>query len=74
MPRYEYRCNDCSTVFETMRPVAARHDPTPCPGCGKPTSVLVMSLSNVQLSNSSESTSFVPQGGSCGCGGGCSCC
>ena len=33
MPLYEYRCNDCSAVFELLRPMADREVAAVCPSC-----------------------------------------
>lgn len=33
MPIYNYRCEQCG-VFDQMRRVAMRDEPTPCPECG----------------------------------------
>lgn len=32
MPRYDYRCLTCDTVFEERRTMAAADDPAICPG------------------------------------------
>ena len=31
MPRYDFRCRQCSTTFEIDRPMAAAGDPARCP-------------------------------------------
>ena len=33
MPLYEYRCNDCSAVYELLRPMADREVAAVCPSC-----------------------------------------
>lgn len=33
MPRYEYRCEACSQVFERVKPMAQSSDPDAC-ACG----------------------------------------
>ncbi|HEY0638479.1 MAG TPA: zinc ribbon domain-containing protein, partial [Pseudonocardiaceae bacterium] len=32
MPRYEFRCRECSTTFEVDRPMSAAREPATCPG------------------------------------------
>ena len=34
MPRYDYACAPCESVFEASRPVAEAGQPAPCPVCG----------------------------------------
>ena len=33
MPLYEYYCESCDGVFETLRPMREAADPVPCPLC-----------------------------------------
>lgn len=33
MPAYDFKCTDCDTVFEIVRPVGAA-SAEPCPSCG----------------------------------------
>lgn len=33
MPRYEFRCPDCSTVFQEKRPFARADEAAVCPAC-----------------------------------------
>ena len=35
MPLYEYYCEPCNGVFETIRPMREASDPVPCPECSK---------------------------------------
>ncbi len=50
MPLYEYYCETCDKVFETLRPLRETGQPLPCPTCGRvgerimPTSVVAMSF------------------------------
>ncbi|MGH4009859.1 MAG: FmdB family zinc ribbon protein [Pseudonocardiaceae bacterium] len=74
MPRYEFRCRECSTTFELSRPMAAAQDAAQCPSGHDDT---VRLLSTVALSvGSLASASMSPTGraasppGGC-CGGGC---
>ena len=34
MPIYEYHCEKCANTFESMRSMANRDGPAPCPKCG----------------------------------------
>lgn len=34
MPAYDYKC-ESGHVWEVVRPMAERHDPTVCPQCGE---------------------------------------
>lgn len=34
MPLYEYECQDCHRVFETIRPMNQADEPIPCAACG----------------------------------------
>ncbi len=34
MPLYEYYCEACERVFETLRAVSHSEEPAPCPTCG----------------------------------------
>ncbi|HEX7935228.1 MAG TPA: zinc ribbon domain-containing protein [Paraburkholderia sp.] len=34
MPAYDYECTECGS-FETLRRIAERDEPAPCPQCGK---------------------------------------
>ncbi|HKS51308.1 MAG TPA: zinc ribbon domain-containing protein [Pseudonocardiaceae bacterium] len=64
MPRYEFRCRECSTTFELSRPMSASGDPARCPSGHADT---VRLLSTVALSGAASSAAA---SGGC-CGGGC---
>ncbi|MDQ3905406.1 MAG: zinc ribbon domain-containing protein [Actinomycetota bacterium] len=66
MPRYEFRCRECSTTFELNRPMSASGDPARCPSGHDDT---VRLLSTVSLSGAAVGRS-APASGGC-CGGGC---
>jgi len=34
MPLYEYYCENCDEVFETLRSLSASEEPATCPKCG----------------------------------------
>jgi putative FmdB family regulatory protein len=42
MPIYEYRCVECEERYEELVRVAA--DPPPCPSCGSPEVVRLLSV------------------------------
>ena len=35
MPLYEYYCEPCNGIFETIRPMREASEPVPCPVCSK---------------------------------------
>ena len=35
MPLYEYYCDPCDGIFETLRPIREASDPVPCPICDR---------------------------------------
>ncbi|MGH3902183.1 MAG: zinc ribbon domain-containing protein [Pseudonocardiaceae bacterium] len=70
MPRYEFRCRECSATFEISRSMTASGEPAECPSGHGDT---VRLLSTVALSGASSSQTgraAAPAGGCCG-GGGC---
>lgn len=73
MPRYEFRCRECSSTFEVDRPMAAATDPAACPQ-GHPDTVKL--LSTVALGGRAGAGAPAPVaaggGGGC-CGGACGC-
>lgn len=67
VPRYEFRCRECSATFEVNRPMSASREPASCPAGHDDT---VKLLSTIALSGASgRSAAPVPAGGCCG--GGC---
>ncbi|HEV7472068.1 MAG: hypothetical protein QOJ30_1102 [Pseudonocardiales bacterium] len=74
MPRYEFRCRECTTTFEVDRPMAAASDPADCPHGHADT---VKLLSTVALGGRAGGAgaprpAMAPAGGGGGCcGGGC---
>ena len=69
VPRYDFRCRQCSTVFEVDRPMAAAAHPAPCPAGHADT---VKLLSTVALGGRADAVRAPASaaGGGC-CGGGC---
>ncbi|MGH3874510.1 MAG: FmdB family zinc ribbon protein [Pseudonocardiaceae bacterium] len=70
MPRYEFRCRECSTTFEVSRSMTASGEPAECPSGHDDTVRLLstVSLSGGALSGAAPGRS-APAGGCCG--GGC---
>ncbi|MGQ0573106.1 MAG: FmdB family zinc ribbon protein [Pseudonocardia sp.] len=73
MPRYEFRCRECTTTFEVNRPMSASGDPAPCLVGHADT---VKLLSTVALAGArpggGRMPAPAPRAGGC-CGGGCGC-
>jgi putative FmdB family regulatory protein len=70
VPRYDFRCRQCSATFEVERPMAAAGDPARCPSGHTDT---VKLLSTVALGGRSGRAPVpaAPAGGGGCCGGGC---
>ena len=69
VPRYEFRCRECSETFEVNRPMTASGEPAQCPSGHGDT---VRLLSTVALSGGTSGhagRAAAPAGGCCG--GGC---
>lgn len=70
VPRYEYRCRECTEVFEVSRPMAESALPASCPS-GHADAVRL--LSTVALTGSGAAGWMpAPAAGGC-CGGACGC-
>ncbi|HKR52102.1 MAG TPA: zinc ribbon domain-containing protein [Pseudonocardiaceae bacterium] len=67
MPRYEFRCRECSTTFEVNRSMTASGEPAECPSGHGDT---VRLLSTIALSGAAPERA-APAGASGCCGGGC---
>ncbi|MBC3193567.1 zinc ribbon domain-containing protein [Pseudonocardia sp. C8] len=70
MPRYEFRCRECSSTFEVDRPMAAASDPAPCP-VGHADTVKLLSTVALGGRAGSGAPAPLPAGGGGCCGGGC---
>ncbi|MGA8016818.1 MAG: FmdB family zinc ribbon protein [Candidatus Dormiibacterota bacterium] len=72
---YEYRCNDCSSVYEVLRPMAERELMAVCPRCESRASMPLISRVTALAGGGPSPRSEAPAtgggccGGSCGCGG-----
>jgi putative FmdB family regulatory protein len=67
VPRYDFRCRECSQTFEVSRPIRAAADPAPCPAGHADT---VKLLSTVAVGGRSTGSRVPAPTGGC-CGGGC---
>jgi putative FmdB family regulatory protein len=74
MPLYEYRCNDCRTVFEVLRPMAQRELAAVCPSCESRASMPLISRVTVHAGGATGAAPAAQpaSGGGC-CGGSCGC-
>lgn len=45
MPLYEYYCDPCNGIFETIRPMREASSPVPCPVCSKDAPRIMSSFS-----------------------------
>lgn len=77
MPLYEYRCNDCASVFEVRRPMAQRELAAVCPACESRASMplisrvgMLVGCESGALDRPGPSAGGGCCGGSCGCGAG----
>lgn len=69
MPRYEFRCRECTATFEVARPMIDSALPATCPA-GHDDAVRL--LSTVALTGSGGGGPAPRAGGGC-CGGSCGC-
>lgn len=78
MPRYDFRCHDCTTVFEETRSMARAAEPAPCPQCGSSdTYKLLSQIAFVSGNGAATGSAATPvdatmSGVGCGCGS-CGC-
>ena len=73
MPVYEYRCPDCTTLFEKRVSFADAERGAPCPSCGTSARKLLSTFAAIGVAGgSAPSGQAAPAGGGGGCcGGGC---
>jgi putative FmdB family regulatory protein len=72
MPIYEYRCENCQTRFEALRPFSQSANPIACPKCAEPGARrLISSFAAVSRSEGGSRLVTSSQAGGCGsCAGG----
>ncbi len=68
MPIYEYRCQECQTVFEAIvsLSLAAREEPRRCPHCKSTNVVKLLSAAAIHTGGPGGGVSFVSGSGGCG--------
>jgi putative FmdB family regulatory protein len=73
MPVYEYRCPDCTHVFDKLVSFADADREVHCPTCGTRAGKLLSTFAAIGVAGgSSGEASAMPTGGGGGCcGGGC---
>lgn len=71
MPRYEYRCRNCSDTFEVSRPMAESALPAACPQGHADTVRLLSTVAFAGGGRSPAPAAAAPAGGGGCCGGGC---
>lgn len=73
VPRYEFRCRECSEAFVVTRPMAQSSDPATCPR-GHADTIKLLSVIGLGGRGGSDPVPApsMPMGGGC-CGGGCGC-
>ncbi|MFC4951201.1 FmdB family zinc ribbon protein [Pseudonocardia sp. GCM10023141] len=65
MPRYDFRCRECSETFEVSRPMSASSEPARCPEGHADTVKLLTTVAVGGMSGAPPA-----RAGGC-CGGGC---
>jgi putative FmdB family regulatory protein len=73
MPIYEYVCQDCEQVFETLRSMSQADEPMPCAACGGGHTKRKLSVFFAESGGRSVSGMSEPSCGSCA-GGNCAQC
>ena len=73
MPVYEYRCPDCTHLFEKLVPFADSGRGVACPTCGAQAGKLLSTFAAIGVAGGSEagSAQAAPSSGGGCCGGGC---
>lgn len=74
MPRYDFRCHECTTVFEEQRRMSQADVPAVCPDCGSENTYKVLSQVAVVGGSSRPQADAAPATrAGCGCGSACGC-
>jgi putative FmdB family regulatory protein len=74
MPVYEYRCPDCTHLFEKLVPFSEAGRDVNCPTCGTQASKLLSTFAAIGTaggSSASVGAQAAPSAGGGCCGGGC---
>ena len=67
MPIYEYECQDCKEIFETLVTSASSEEEISCSKCGSTDTKKIMSSGNIRSGSGVSLPSAPPAG--CGSGG-----
>ena len=74
MPVYEYRCPDCTNLFEKLVSFSDAARDVHCPTCGTQASKLLSTFAAIGVAGGSSAEAggqAMPSGGGGCCGGGC---
>ena len=72
MPVYEYRCPDCTNLFEKLVSFSEASRDVNCPTCGAQASKLLSTFAAIGVAGGSDTgAQGAPAGGVGCCGGGC---
>lgn len=78
MPLYEYRCTNCATQFEILRPMSQADSPARCPYCAEMSGRRLISLFAAVSKDAGGGSRLVASSGASACGscagGHCSTC
>jgi putative FmdB family regulatory protein len=77
MPLYEYRCDNCQTRFEVLRPINQSGSPVTCPTCAElGARRLISTFAAISKGNGGSRLVTSSQGSGCGscAGGNCAAC
>jgi putative FmdB family regulatory protein len=68
MPLYEYRCTNCESRFEMLRPMSQADGPAPCPHCAETAGRRLISVFAAISRDASGGSRMVASSGASGCG------
>ena len=71
MPVYEYRCPDCTHLFEKLVSFSAAARDVTCPTCGAQASKLLSTFAAIGVASGSAAGATAGSAGGGCCGGGC---
>ena len=68
MPLYEYRCTNCESRFEMLRPMSQSDSSAVCPYCAEMTGRRMISVFAAVSKDASGGSRMVASSGASGCG------
>jgi putative FmdB family regulatory protein len=68
MPLYEYRCDNCATRFEVLRPMSQADQSAVCPFCAETRGRRLISLFAAVSKDAGGGSRLVASSGASGCG------